>query len=244
VTATRQQVVNFAARENGVKEDPAGSNRVKYSEWYGIIGPWCAMFCSYVLYFAGNPLPNIQIAGKSGAASVWVLQNWFQKMKLWTTDEREAEPGDLVIYTFSHIGICEGVDSAGRKLAVWEGNTDVHGGRTGGRVMRQMRSFGLIKGICKVPNYATAIGPTATPVIPAIPDFRTWPGRYLTLTTPLVTGGDVKVLQIRMQQFGSKLDADGVFGPATFDAVRWWQGVMGLTTDGVVGPATWTRFFS
>lgn len=106
--------------------------------------------------------------------------------------------------------------------------------------MRQMRSFDLIKGICKVPNYSLETAPPA----PVIPDFSRWPGRYLTLTTPFMMGNDVKVLQIRMQQFGSKIDADGVFGPATYDHVRWWQGVLGLVTDGVVGPATWTRFFS
>lgn len=32
----------------GIEENPAGSNRVIFSLWYGVIGPWCAMVESYV----------------------------------------------------------------------------------------------------------------------------------------------------------------------------------------------------
>jgi hypothetical protein len=200
------------------------------------------MYASYCLYFAGNPLPAIQVPGKSGAASVWYMEQWFKNMKLWTTAPTKAEPGDLVIYRFSHIGIVEGVDAKGRRLAVWEGNTDTKGGRTGGRVLRQMRSFSLIKGICKVPNYVPEV-PNA-PVPAPVKNVPAWPGRYILLTTPQMKGSDVMRLQEKMNQWGSKLQLDGIFGKASSDAVRWWQGVMGLSIDGVVGPQTWTVFFN
>ena len=35
------------------------------------------------------------------------------------------------------------------------------------------------------------------------------------------------------------LDADGIFGPKTEEAVRRYQKTYGLTVDGVVGPKTW-----
>ena len=37
-----------AQGELGTKEHPAWSNRCKYTEWYGMTGPWCAMFCTWV----------------------------------------------------------------------------------------------------------------------------------------------------------------------------------------------------
>ena len=34
---------------------------------------------------------------------------------------------------------------------------------------------------------------------------------------------------------------DGIFGPKTFKAVKWYQGDRGLTADGIVGPKTWAK---
>lgn len=67
-----------------------------------------------------------------------------------------------------------------------------------------------------------------------------WPGlpvpRLLRLTTPLQSGDDVGKLQFALRAQGVKLGkADGLFGPATDQAVRDFQSVRGLATDGVVG---------
>ena len=53
------------------------------------------------------------------------------------------------------------------------------------------------------------------------------------------SGSNVKKVQQRLIQFGY-LDgeADGKYGEATRDAVRWFQKNNGLTVDGRVGPAT------
>jgi GH25 family lysozyme M1 (1,4-beta-N-acetylmuramidase) len=69
-----------------------------------------------------------------------------------------------------------------------------------------------------------------------------WPGRYLRLTSPHMTGQDVQTWQARMVDRGWNLGptgADGDFGAITDGVARAFQEEKGLTVDGIVGPATW-----
>ena len=51
---TRDDVLKIAAWQLGVLENPAGSNRQKYGEAYGMNGqPWCVMFVWWVCREAG-----------------------------------------------------------------------------------------------------------------------------------------------------------------------------------------------
>src|SRR5262245_6931546 len=43
----RQGALQLALSELGVSESPPDSNQVKYTSWYGTVGPWCAMFVSW-----------------------------------------------------------------------------------------------------------------------------------------------------------------------------------------------------
>jgi peptidoglycan hydrolase-like protein with peptidoglycan-binding domain len=58
------------------------------------------------------------------------------------------------------------------------------------------------------------------------------------------TGGSVKILQVGLTGKGYGLVGDGVFGPATYDAVRRFQSDNGLQVDGIVGPQTWEALLS
>ena len=56
------------------------------------------------------------------------------------------------------------------------------------------------------------------------------------------TGEDVKYLQNRLNAIGfGSLVVDGIFGAATEEAVKKFQGNYGLTVDGIVGPQTWAK---
>jgi peptidoglycan hydrolase-like protein with peptidoglycan-binding domain len=57
-------------------------------------------------------------------------------------------------------------------------------------------------------------------------------------------GGSVKILQTGLNGRGYPLVGDGIFGPATSNAVRRFQSDEGLFVDGVVGPQTWTSLLS
>ncbi|MEU5659996.1 GH25 family lysozyme [Streptomyces sp. NPDC047737] len=52
-------------------------------------------------------------------------------------------------------------------------------------------------------------------------------------------GTDVATAQQLLNAAGARLDADGVYGPATAAAVTSFQNGRGLKADGVIGPQTW-----
>lgn len=54
------------------------------------------------------------------------------------------------------------------------------------------------------------------------------------------SGGSVKILQACLNGRGYPLIADGVFGPATDNAVRRFQSNNGLSIDGIAGSRTWS----
>lgn len=62
--------------------------------------------------------------------------------------------------------------------------------------------------------------------------------RMLRLTQPYMEGEDVRKLQEALIKMNFQLKADGVFGPATDEAVKKFQEDKGLEADGIVGPAT------
>ncbi len=53
------------------------------------------------------------------------------------------------------------------------------------------------------------------------------------------TGEVVTALQTRLIALGYALDADGIFGQKTENAVKMFQASRGLTADGICGPNTW-----
>jgi Putative peptidoglycan binding domain/Glycosyl hydrolases family 25 len=69
-----------------------------------------------------------------------------------------------------------------------------------------------------------------------------FPGRYLHLDQPALTGSDVRTWQQQLLSLGWTVlgTADGVFGPQSQVATRGFQASRNLVIDGVVGPSTWT----
>ena len=67
--------------------------------------------------------------------------------------------------------------------------------------------------------------------IPVVP-------RILQLSRPAMRGDDVSIVQGAMLRAGIELQADGIFGPATEQAVTLFQSQHGLDVTGVVGPQT------
>ncbi|WP_287294773.1 peptidoglycan-binding protein [Moorena sp. SIO2C4] len=64
------------------------------------------------------------------------------------------------------------------------------------------------------------------------------PERRLSLTKPYLEGDDVRELQEALVKATITVEVDGVFGPATKEAVKEFQKLKDLTVDGIVGAAT------
>ena len=145
-------IAQTAAAEVGVREVPPDSNRGERVEaymrstWMDSIGgwPWCAAFCCWVIEQVGerHPLP----VKRPQTAGAWDYERWARKVgadlvKPPTLDD--LQPGDIITFTFSHIGIVESV--IGNVITTIEGNTDASGSREGGGVYRKRRRISQVR---------------------------------------------------------------------------------------------------
>lgn len=84
-------------------------------------------------------------------------------------------------------------------------------------------------------NNKPAIPPPASPAA----GYPAWPGRFIVLRDPPMTGGDISTWQQQMATRGWRLAVDGVYGPASEAIAEAFQQEKGLTSDGIIGPQTW-----
>lgn len=241
IRADIEAVIAKAEAQLGTVERPAYSNRTPYSEWYGIIGPWCAMFVSWLFWHAGHKLPAIRTA--KGFAYCPDIVNWAKRNGTWRPSSSSYEPkrGDIVLFDFigrpSHVGIVTGRTADGRVQTI-EGNTNAAGSRTGGQVMRHNRNRrGSTIGYVEVTNTA-ATAPASTSGIPHDVLRRgdrgpkvtavQWTLRFLGHTVTIdgdfgpQTTAAVGAFQRSCNSLGASLTVDGVWGPQTAALAEWW----------------------
>jgi CHAP domain len=124
-TSAGQAIVNVAAQEVGVAEQPPGSNdspriaQYRQSTAGSAVGPWCAYFASWAARQAGVPLGD-QGQGFGSVSAVW---SWAQQSgKAIQPGTQPPQPGDLIVWGDRHIGIVESVDPDG-SIHTIEGNS-------------------------------------------------------------------------------------------------------------------------
>ena len=152
-----QRMVQIALAEVGVEEKPRGSNRgprvddyqratdLDKKQW----GAWCAAFVCWVMMAAMVKEGRSYTFRRMTTAAVRFIKAWSlrQDDSTRTRDEPglDIQPGDIVIYRFSHTGIAVTAPDANGCVQVVEGNTNKAGGREGYEVAKQTRKCSGIK---------------------------------------------------------------------------------------------------
>lgn len=144
------ELIDILVSETGVREIPLNSNRgpdvEKYqaSTWLDGSGwPWCAAFICWGIQQLDTkydlPFERPQTAG------AWDFERWArtEKLKLFKPKEKILA-GDILVYTFSHIGLAIDDELDGFVNTV-EGNTNIGGSREGGGVYAQKRKLSLVR---------------------------------------------------------------------------------------------------
>jgi peptidoglycan hydrolase-like protein with peptidoglycan-binding domain len=223
---SRNTIIEIAASQVGIKENPPNSNKNPYGKWYGLDGfAWCAMFVSWVYDKAGNPLGHID--DDKGYRSCQSAYNHFVSTGETT---RNPEKGDIVLFDWTNDGKCdhtgifnEWLDAAKTKFSSFEGNTAKGNDSDGGQVMfRDDRKAASVKAFVK-PKVLIDGTPAVIP------------------TENIMQKGDnnanVALFQKQLYDLGYAITVDGVFGNETEKIVKKFQKDNKLIVTGMVTPS-------
>ena len=109
--------------------------------------PWCAAFiCWCVREACEGRIVRFKLPRTAGA---WAFEEWARNQPSASVHLRkphgsDIRKGDILVYTFSHIGIALGPPIGGL-VPTCEGNTDAGGSREGGEVAIRTRKLSAIR---------------------------------------------------------------------------------------------------
>jgi hypothetical protein len=123
-----------------------------YSDGYNARAPWCAAFVSWCVQqsgvFSEADRPKSAAAFKGGGYEAWARSK-SNAVRL-TTNPSKVYAGDLVIFSFSHIGIATSDSDANGKFNTIEGNTNAAGSREGNGCYAKTRSLSVVRSTCTI----------------------------------------------------------------------------------------------
>jgi len=156
VKPLRAKAFTVAKANLGIKENPPGWNQVKFTRWYGVTGPWCAMFVSFCYVMAGSKLAFVK--GKRYAYTPYMVQD--ARDRDWTLlilSKDEVKQGDIVMfdwggggtgkspYLTDHTGLFNRWTNKSKgEFTTIEGNTAIGNNSNGGEVMPRSRKLSQV----------------------------------------------------------------------------------------------------
>ena len=145
-----------ASKYIGVSEQPAGSNKVMFSEWYQMIGPWCLMFVTYCFVKAGS---KSFVKGSKYAYCPYLLADAkASRNGLRIIATKDARTGDIVLFDFkkngvaAHVGIVNVAPNKRKTFTSVEGNTSGTNPSDGGMVALMERNVSDVIAFVRVNN--------------------------------------------------------------------------------------------
>ena len=144
-----ERIVAIASAEVGVRETKKNGGpqieAYQRATWLPPgAWPWCAAFVCWVL---ARALPGQHELPKTAGA--WDFERWCRSVGNWARLRKppmgDIKAGDIVIFTFSHIGIAVGEPDKKGNVETVEGNTNGEGSREGDGVYRKVRHVSKIR---------------------------------------------------------------------------------------------------
>ena len=150
-----EKMVQLAREEIGVSEVDGTNcgprvNQYKAATWLDASKgwPWCAAF---ICWLVRESIEDEDVKFKRPrTAGAWDFENWAKQQIANGVDLRkptneDIKAGDIVVFTFSHIGLAvKDIDSRGYVKTI-EGNTNGAGSREGGSVLEKKRHVSSIR---------------------------------------------------------------------------------------------------
>ena len=150
-------LVNLAKAEVGTEEVNGTNcgprvNEYKAATWLPSdqSWPWCAAFICWLVREAikATGVKETATFKRPRTAGAWDFINWSLAQDGSTKTKRapddDIQPGDIVVFTFPHIGLAVASPHGGYVDTI-EGNTDGEGSREGGAVLHKRRKLSQIK---------------------------------------------------------------------------------------------------
>jgi hypothetical protein len=153
-----EAIVQIATEEIGVTE-VNGTNcgprvdEYKAATWLNpkLGWPWCAAFVCWCFReaLALSGVKETKTFKRPRTAGAWDFENWSLAQDDTTNTRKphknDIQAGDIVIFTFSHIGIAISAPDKNGNIKIIEGNSNKAGSREGGSVVVQKRHFSKIR---------------------------------------------------------------------------------------------------
>jgi len=153
-------IVTKAIDEIGVRESPKNSNRGKRVDEYKAatnLDPkqawlWCSAFVCFIVREAMTKCGIKQTATfkRPTTAGAWDFIRWSREQDNTTSTlasprSKDIQPGDIIVFRFSHIGIASSTANSMGEFFTVEGNTDLNGSREGSGVYSKKRNISSVK---------------------------------------------------------------------------------------------------
>jgi hypothetical protein len=153
-----QKLTEIALSQVGVTEENGSNcgkmvNEYKAATWLPANKgwPWCAAFVCWCVQQAlrQTGVKETKTFKRPRTAGAWDFENWSRAQDGSTNTRKphrgDIQRGDIVVFTFSHIGIALGPPDSKGNVKTVEGNTDGAGSREGGAVLTKVRHVSRIR---------------------------------------------------------------------------------------------------